>query len=97
MMNYQTICTQVAAGVKDAMQTALANNEKCMTWERYFGTAVVIVEVETRKESGWIFTHTYVTVAHEDAHHQSPRLRSAIAKALPDWDEEERRIRLRYQ
>lgn len=97
MMNYQTICTQVAAGVKDAMQTAIAEGEQDMTWERYFGTAVVIVEVAQRNVNGWLQTYTYVTVAHEDAHHQSPRLRSAIAKALPDWDEEERRIRLRYQ
>lgn len=86
MKRYERIIQEVAADVKDEMQFNIEFGYDSMQWEKYYGTAVVIVEVSERHTSfGWM-TFTDVVVAHEDGHKSSPLLQEAIEKALPSWD-----------
>ena len=86
MMNYNTICNEVAQELKAQMAEAIECGDEALYYEKEYGTAIVSVDIYQRRVSGWWMTFTDVVVAHEDARHQSPRLTEAISKALPDWD-----------
>ena len=86
MKNYNQICKEVACDVKHEMQTAIEFGYDSFNYEKEYGTAIVIVEMYQRYVSNYYMTFVDVVVAHEDAHHQSPRLTNAIKKSLPDFD-----------
>ncbi len=86
MMNYNQICNEVAQELKEQMEIAIECGDETLYYEKEYGTAFVSVEIYQRRVCGWWMTFQDVTVAHEDAHHQSPRLTEAISKALPSWD-----------
>lgn len=86
MMNYNTICNEVAQELKAKMAEAIECGDEALYYEKEYGTAIVTVDIYQRRVSGWWMTFTDVVVAHEDAHHQSPLLTDAIKQALPDWD-----------
>ena len=86
MMNCNKICNEVAKELKEQMAIAIECGDETLTFEKEFGTAFVQVDIYQRRVSGWWMTFIDVVVAHEDAHHQSPRLTEAISKALPSWD-----------
>ena len=86
MMNYNQICNEVATELREKMAEAIECGDEALQYEKEYGTAFISVDIYQRKISGWWMTFQDVTVAHEDAHHQSPRLTEAISKALPDWD-----------
>lgn len=86
MKKYEIICEQVAADVKDIMQTVIEADETNVSYEKEVGDAMVIVEVYQRRVNGWMMTFTDVVIAHEDCRHRSPLLRKAIEKSLPDFD-----------
>lgn len=86
-MKKQTmICNEVAQELREQMATAIECGHDELSYEKEYGSALVIVEIYQRRVGGWLTTFTDVVVAHADARHQSPRLTEAISKALPDWD-----------
>ena len=86
MMNYNTICNEVAQELKAQMAEAIECGDEALYYEKEYGTAIVSVDIYQRRVSGWWITFQDVVVAHEDARHQSPRLTEVISKAIPDWD-----------
>jgi hypothetical protein len=86
-MKKQTmICNEVAQELREQMAIAIECGDEALYYEKEYGTAFISVDIYQRKVCGWWMTFQDVTVAHEDAHHQSPRLTEAISKALPSWD-----------
>ena len=86
MMNYNTICNEVAQELQEKMKIAIECGDEALYFEKEYGRAFVAVDIYQRRVSGWWMTFTDVVVAHEDASHQSPLLTDAIKQALPDWD-----------
>ena len=97
MMNYNQICKEVATDVKDMMVSAIEKGEDSLSYERYYGEGIVVVEIYQRCIGGWLTTFTDVVIAHSDCRHSSPLLRQAIESSLPDWDKEYDKIQELHQ
>ena len=90
MMNIQTICKDMADGVRDEIRQAIMDGKDIVEYTKEYGDTVVIVGVR----SYW--PYTCCVVSHEDSSHKSPCIEKAIENAVPDWYSVEREVASEY-
>ena len=92
MMNCKQICNEICSDMQERIETAITFREDWVTYEKKYGTAVVVIETGYERKNGWMFLDTQVEVLHDDDTHKSPLLKEAIEKTLPSWVEIEQQM-----
>lgn len=93
MKAVDTICRELADGVREQIRQAIMAGDDRATYEKEYGDSVIVVDV---RAYGSMLV--YAVVGHADGSHKSPRLEEAIENAVPDWYSIEREVasELRY-
>lgn len=84
MKKFDKALKEIAAGVKDAMYDAIADDMTRCSYEYDFGNTTIMVEVEV-VGSFMAVVIPDVWVDREDTTHNSPRVIDAVKNILPDW------------
>lgn len=84
MKKFDKALQEIAAGVKDAMYDAIADDMPRCSYEYDFGNTTIMVEVEV-VGSFMAVVIPDVWVDREDTTHNSPRVIDAVKNILPDW------------
>ena len=84
MKKFDKALKEIAAGVKDAMYDAIADDMSRCSYEYDFGNTTIMVEVEV-VGSFMAVVIPDVWVDREDTTHNSPRVIDAVKNILPDW------------
>ena len=90
MVNIQTICKDMADGVREQIREAIMAGDDIAEYTKEYGDTVVVVGVR----SYWPFI--CCVVGHEDGSHKSPRIEQAVEDAVPDWYSVEREVAMEY-
>lgn len=93
MKNIETICREVADGVREEIRQAITEGCDSASYEKEYGGGVIVVDVRAYGSM-----MVYAVVGHQDGRHRSPRIEQAIENAVPDWYSVERDVaeELRY-
>ena len=84
MKKFDKALKEIAAGVKDAMYDAIADDMTRCSYEYDFGNTTIMVEVEV-VGSFMAVVIPDVWVDREDTTHNNPRVIDAVKNILPDW------------
>ena len=84
MKKFDKALKEIAAGVKDVMYDAIADDMTRCSYEYDFGNTTIMIEIEVIF-GGCCVVVDDVWVDRENEEHRSPKVIAAVKNVLPNW------------